>query len=99
MSDRTGVPKTCPLIDDVIAVLEWIANMPDDGLEIILNSDQIDDTIDIMEKIRRHNGDLREIAIHANDLEDELEEYKNKCNDLEWEVFNLKEKIREKNNE
>jgi len=92
-SDHTGVPYTCPLIDQVTTALIMV--------EDIIESDHY---IAILEQIREHNSTLRSIANEKSEERDEFENDLDKANneieylkdevgDLKNEISNLEDEI------
>jgi len=83
-----GLPKwTCPLIDEVIVVLKYQDSIHNDRSigEAIHIMEAIGEAIHIMEAIRDANKDLRDIATN----------YIHKCEQLEEENNELKQRIAE----
>jgi len=82
-NDHSGVPYTCPLINEVISAVksvEWPENSYWDATRVI----------EILEQIRTHNEKLRQFGI---DTYIERDEYSYKVDDLEREIDQLKETI------
>jgi predicted nucleic acid-binding Zn-ribbon protein len=83
--DNTGVPPTCPLINEVIAFLESIEEASPKAY------------IDTMEKIREHNSELRAYCITADERNDELDseidKLRDRINELEKEKKDLEEEV------
>ncbi len=91
-TDDSGVPYTCPKIDEVIAAvksIEWTPDLWHDEKSLV----------NILEEIRTANNDLREHANRKNgvihDLESEIEELNSSNMDLQNQVDDLEAKLAE----
>jgi benzoyl-CoA reductase/2-hydroxyglutaryl-CoA dehydratase subunit BcrC/BadD/HgdB len=89
-NDNTGVPQTCPYIDEVIAFIEaikWQEGQEDDAQTVI-------EICKTLEKIRSMNTDLRDFGNQeykrAEEAESDRDYYEKQVKSLEDEVENLK---------
>lgn len=92
-SDATGVPQTCPFIDEVITYITGIRWHEGQETE----ADEAKLMLITLEKIRSHNGSLRDFAndeyYRACELEGEKTSLESDIKNLEWEVKSLSDEI------
>jgi benzoyl-CoA reductase/2-hydroxyglutaryl-CoA dehydratase subunit BcrC/BadD/HgdB len=89
-NDNTGVPQTCPYIDEVIRFIEdvkWQEGQEDDAQTVV-------EICKTLEKIRSMNTDLRDFGNQeykrAEEAESDRDYYEKQVKSLEDEVENLK---------
>lgn len=75
--DESGVPQTCPLINEVIAIVDC-SNLDESKREIIT----------LMEKLRDHNEKLRQWGSETNYA---LSEAYDEIKELEYKISQLQE--------
>lgn len=85
-NDYTGVPHTCPKIDEVIGFINSLVDW--DGEETHTQQE----LVDLMEAIRDANGKLRDFG---NDKAKEVDELENELENKQREVDYLKTTIGE----
>ena len=92
-SDNTGVPQTCPFIDEVIGFIssiEW--DEGEEGLKQGANK-----VLQVLETIRTHNSNLRDCANseynRAEEVEAANEELKDEISDLKSEIRELTKEL------
>lgn len=90
--DNSPVPQTCPLIDNVISIVDTIYRYYE--AVTIKEKEEIES---VMEKIRKANSDLREwgneMCNEKEELENTLEDKERYINKLETENKELKERV------
>jgi hypothetical protein len=70
-TDETGVPETCPLLDQAIELINnAVIHMEstDDWHE----AKWLKESISILEQVRDHNGELRKFGIEQSDIAETL---------------------------
>lgn len=97
-NDNTGVPQTCPYINDVIRFIEginWCEDQEDDAQGVT-------EVIKTLEKIRSMNSDLRDFGNQeykrAEEAEKDRDYYEKQVRCLEDEVANLEKTVKELEN-
>lgn len=97
-SDNSGVPNTCPKIDEVIDFLHNIDWDLDDEDECDL-AHETTKMIQVMEEIRKANSTLRDwgndMCRERDEAQKDLEYYQSKNEDLEKEVKNINDEVKE----
>jgi archaellum component FlaC len=85
-NDNTGVPQTCPFIDDVVS---FVLGIEAEGNEAAT------EVLKVLEVIRTHNGNLRDFANQqyrrADEAEDEVRDLKREIDSLERDINALKD--------
>lgn len=85
MKDRTGIPNTCPLIDEVISAVSDLEDK--------------ETLVAILEQIRRHNTDLRDFGNEqyylAEEREEEIDTLKGKVRNLEDDLEYTNKQLKE----
>lgn len=93
--DNTGVPQTCPLIDDVVEFIEFIEW--DEG-EVELEK-KGKEALKTLEKIRSANYDLRDFGNgqynEKEQLEKDLELAERKIDKLEADIIYYQNELKE----
>lgn len=101
-NDATGIPYTCPIIDDVKEYLKYVER---NFISKIDNDEdkknEIDDSntiLDTLEDIRTANDELRSFGLKTiKELEEainERDEFEKTIEDLKSEIFDLKQDIK-----
>jgi len=97
-SDYSGVPHTCPKIDEVIDFLNGIDWDLDDDDERDLAHESTK-MIEVLEEIRTANSTLRDwgnnMCRERDEAQQDLEYYQSKNEDLEKEVKNINDEVKE----
>lgn len=92
--DNAPVSQTCPKIDDVINSLKELYKSSEE-----MSSRELTDLENTMEKIRSDNSDLRswgnEQYDRAEELEKEMEYYKDLAEGYKSEITELKQEIKD----
>lgn len=99
--DNTGVPLTCPIIDDVIWNINWVIEhcRPVDELDTDNFSRYTKESDKQLEVIRKHNSELREFGNdqykQLYEMEKDRDHYKDLAERLQKEVDDLTSEIKE----
>lgn len=95
-SDNAPIKNTCPMINEVISILEYpVWNLEDEDEADLAERSKLG--VQIMEDIRKANETLREWGNDEHNEKESLEKERNelidKVDDLEKEISQLKDEL------